>query len=71
MFFRKWDNLNQTELYSQTASLGAEITGTTFNDYVRFSITVIPELFAKAFDIIAKCLNKFSWDEVSVNDEKR
>ena len=71
MFFRKWDNLNQSELYSQTASLGAEITGTTFNDYVRFSITIIPEFFAKAFDIIAKCLNKFSWDEVSVNDEKK
>lgn len=71
LFFRKWDNLNQKDLYTKMMSLGAEIIGKTYTDYVCFSITVISDFFLKAFDLITKCLNNFYWDESCVIAEKK
>ncbi len=71
LFFRKWDDLIQKDFYSEMMSLGAEIIGNTYNDYVSFSITVVPDYFMKAFELISKCLNVFYWDDDCVVDEKR
>lgn len=71
LFFRRWYDLSQDELYFSMMSLGAEITGSTYNDYVSFSITVVPDFFVEAFILITKCLNKFHWNDNCIIDEKR
>lgn len=71
LFFRKWDNLTQSELYFEMMKLGAEIVGKTYNDYVCFSITVVPEFFTSAFNLIIKCFNRFYWTERDVLVEKK
>lgn len=71
MYFRRWDDLTQNELYFEMMALGAEITGHTYHDYVSFSITVAPKFFIKAFELIIKCLNKFHWNEDVVIAEKK
>lgn len=71
LFFRQWDNLSQKQLYYEMQCMGAEIVGKTFHDYVSFSITVIPDSFVEAFQLIIKCLNKFNWTDDVVKIEKR
>lgn len=71
LFFRKWDTLNQEKLYFEMMSMGAEIIGKTYHDFVSFSITVVPEFFNNAFCLITKCLNRFSWDNQSIILEKK
>lgn len=71
LFFRQWDNLNQEKLYYEMMSMGAEIIGKTYNDFVSFSITVVPDYFIKAFSLIIRCLNNFKWNEQSISLEKR
>lgn len=71
LFFRKWNNLNQETLYFEMLSIGAEIIGKTYRDFVTFSITVVPEYFNIAFCLITKCLNRFLWDKNSIILEKK
>lgn len=52
-------------------SIGAEIIGKTYRDYVSFSITVVPKYFDTAMSLISKCLNQFTWTSESVNLEKK
>ncbi len=71
LFFRKWDNLKQEELYQKMMIMGAEIIGKTYHDYVSFSITVVPEFFNEAFQLIIKCMNRFYWNYDDVEAEKK
>lgn len=71
LFFREWDTLGQEKLYYEMLTMGAEIIGKTYRDFVSFSITVVPEFFNNAFCLITKCLNRFSWDNQSIILEKK
>lgn len=71
LFFRKWDSLVQEKLYFEMMSMGAEIIGKTYHDFVSFSITVVPDFFVQAFSLIIRCLNRFTWNEDSINLEKK
>lgn len=70
LFFRQWDTLNQSQLYFKMQCMGTEIIAKTYYDYVSFIITVVPEYFLDAFNLIIKCLNNFSWDDNAILTEK-
>lgn len=71
LFFRQWDTFEQKSLYFEMTSMGAEITGKTYNDFVSFSVSVVPDFFIRAFSLIIRCLNRFKWDEHSIYLEKK
>lgn len=71
LFFRRLNDLTQEHLYYKMQCLGAEIVGSTYPDYVRFEITVIPKYFIQAVELMSKFLNDFEWGQEDINAEKK
>lgn len=71
LFFRRLNGIPQKELYFKTESIGGTLNGSTYRDFVRFDISVIPEYFTAAFDIISQILCDFDWSLDDVKREKR
>ena len=70
MFFRRLSDLSQDELYFEMQKIGDEINGETCADYVSFNITVVPQYFTKALDLMLRYFDKFNWTETELSQEK-
>lgn len=71
LFFRKLEYLTQKELYVQTESIGAFLKGKTYRNFVCFEITVVPEYYKKAIQLISMILQPFKWNEQELSAEKK
>ena len=71
MFFRKLDYLTKDGLYFQYEKIGAIFRGATYQDFVRFDISVSNIFFKEAFNLIQLILNDFTWNEADVEKEKQ
>ena len=70
LFFRRLSDIPQTELYLRMQSIGTELRGATFNDYVSFTVTVVPEFFTEAFEFICCLYDEFEWTDNEIQLEK-
>lgn len=70
MFFRKLSKLSQSELYLKVQSIGTEIIGKTFHDYMSFTVTVVPKFFLEALEIISFLYDDFDWSDNEIQLEK-
>lgn len=70
MFFRRISKLSQSELYQKMQSIGTEIIGKTFHDYMSFTVTVIPKFFLEALEIISFLYDNFEWRDTEIQLEK-
>ena len=71
LFFRKLGNMKQKELYYNINKMGAVFKGTTYADFIRLDISVSPEYFKQAYNILIAVLNDFSWTEEEIFGEKQ
>lgn len=71
LLFRRLDDLTQMQLYYRMQCLGAEIIGKTFNGFLSFEISVVPENFIPAFEIMLRYFNSFSFSEDEFDSEKK
>lgn len=71
LFFRKLYDLSQDKLYFKMQSIGSEIIGKTFKDYVSFSMTVVPKFFNEAITLMDKLFYEFCWSNKEIDLEKR
>lgn len=69
LLFRHLHDLTQSELYLKMQMLGAEIVGKTYSDLMSFEITVVPEFFADALNIMLKYFMEVQWTATEFNDE--
>lgn len=70
LFFRQLHNLSQKELYYKMESIGTTLRGRTYRDFVCFDISVVPEFFYQAIELIAKILEPFTWTVEQIQKEK-
>lgn len=70
LFYRRLYDLSQADLYDKMHRLGTEIIGKTYDDYVSFSVTVVPEFFIEVVNIITKILYEFQWTDKEIEAEK-
>lgn len=70
LFHRRLYDLSQMDLYDKIHRMGTEIISKTYNDYVSFSVTVVPEFFVEVVNILTKILHKFKWTDKEIELEK-
>jgi len=70
MLFRHLHDLDQRELYFQTECMGTTLKASTYKDFTRFYIEVLPKFTLKAFEIIKKLLLKNEWTNEEIRKEK-
>lgn len=71
LMFRRLDDLDQAQLYYRMQCLGCEIIGKTYNDFLSFEITVVPENFIPAFELMLRYFNEFKWNDTEFESEKK
>lgn len=71
MFFRRLNKLSHEELYIKMNSIGGELRGKTYNDYVCFDIKIVPKFFNEALEIITDILADFEWNAKEISQEKK
>lgn len=69
LHFRHLYDLNQNELYFKMQLLGAEVVGKTFKDLLSFEITVVPDFFTDAFDLMFRFFMNSNWTKEEFSDE--
>ena len=70
LFFRRLAKLSQSELYLKMQSIGTEIIGKTFHDYVSFTVTVVSKFFLEALEIVSFLYENFEWNDTEIQLEK-
>lgn len=69
LHFRRLYDLSQEELYFKMQKLGAEIIGKTYNDLLTFEITIVPDFFNEAFDLIFRHYLNTVWSKSEFEGE--
>ncbi len=70
MAFRQMDEWSQKEIYYYTEKIGGTLQGMTYNDYIKYSITVLPKYFSDALDIMIRVLKPIEWKSTDISAEK-
>ena len=70
LFFRKLADLSQIDLYNKMENIGTTLKAKTYNNFIGFDISVVPQYFHQAFDIIIKLLKPFTWEKNDIDKEK-
>lgn len=70
LFFRRFNDLSNLELYYRTESIGTELRGRTFRDFVCFEAVVVPQYFKSLIDLIINLFADFSWSQDDLDAEK-
>lgn len=70
LFFRRFNNLNNSELYYKAESIGTELRGRTFRDFVCFEVVVVPQYFKSLMDLLMNLFADFSWTNDELDAEK-
>ena len=71
LFFRRLADLSQRELYFLMESMGTELRGKTFANGICFSLTVLPEYFDGAMQIIKRLFEDTTWSMEEIRREKK
>lgn len=69
LHFRHLSDLTQDDLYFKMQILGAEILGKTYHDLLTFEITVVPDFFTEAFDLMFRHFMDLNCTEEEFNEE--
>lgn len=69
--FRNLNGMDQETLYNKISSIGGNLRGATYKDFIRFDITVVNKYCSDAFDIIKNLINNRDWTSKEISDEKR
>lgn len=70
LFFRRFNDLSNFELYYRTESIGTELRGRTFRDFVCFEAVVVPQYFKSLIDLMMNLFADFSWTQDELDAEK-
>jgi len=71
MHFRCLDGMTQHDLYYKMESIGSTLCATTYKDFIKFSMKVVPCFLSDALDIFSKIIDTKMWDQASVDAEKK
>ena len=71
LFFRRMHGFCQEELYYRMERIGTTLLGTTYHDYIQFSISVLVKYFDPAFEILHRLLLPVSWTDAEIKSEKQ
>lgn len=71
LHFRKIGDITQEELYYQMESLGSTLRATTYRDFLKFSMKVVPIYIDKCVEIFCKLIEQRSWSEVEFEKERQ
>lgn len=69
LHFRRLYDLSQEELYFKMQKMGSEIVGKTYNDLLTFEITIVPDFFYEAFDLIFRHYMNTVWSKLEFESE--
>lgn len=69
--FRNLNGMDQETLYNKISSIGGNLRGATYKDFIRFDITVVNKYCSDAFDIMKNLINNRDWTSKEVSAEKR
>lgn len=71
MHFRKLNSYSQEELYYKMESMGSTLRATTYRDFLKFTMKVIPEKVDECIDIFRQIISTIEWTEEEVEKEKQ
>lgn len=71
MAFRRMDGWCQKEIYYHAEKIGSALYGTTYKDYIKYSMTVLPRYFSPAMEIFLKLLKAVCWNGEEIRAEKQ
>lgn len=71
MHFRKLSNYSQEELYYKMESIGSTLRATTYRDFLKFTMKVIPEKVDECMDIFQQIISTIEWTDEEIEKEKQ
>lgn len=71
LFFRRLGDIPQSQLYYTLECLGTSLRGTTYAEYICFSITILPKYCCQVFDILIKIFEPQQWTMSDLREEKK
>lgn len=70
LFFRRSGGFKQKELYYEMEKIGGTVRASTYSDFIRFDISISPQYFYPAFNIISAIFANTEWTEEDIQNEK-
>lgn len=71
MHFRKLNSYSQEELYYKMESIGSTLRATTYRDFLKFTMKVIPEKVDECIDIFRQIISTIEWTDEEIEKEKQ
>lgn len=71
LLFRRLDTLEQRQLYHELECIGTTLRATTYADFIRFYVEVLPQFAEKAFHILKGIFRSGNWTAEDIRKEKK
>lgn len=71
LLFRRLDQMEQRQLYYELECMGTTLRATTYVDFIRFYVEILPEFADRTFQILIKLFHSGRWTTEDIRKEKR
>ena len=71
LHFRKLGKFSQEELYYKMECMGSSLRATTYRDFIKFSMKVIPEKCIESIEIFQNLITNDDWNDDDYEKEKK
>lgn len=71
MHFRRSGTMSQEELYYKMESIGSDLQGRTYCDFLEYSMKILPDNIEEALDIFEKVIYADEWTDEELDKERQ
>ena len=71
LHFRRLGDISQNELYYKMECMGSTLRASTYKDFLKFSMKIIPEYLEQILEIFVHIINAMEWTDEEFEREKQ